>query len=108
MRQVLADYARTRRREKRGGKHLHLVPLDETVAMIDPLNAERWEALDAALDRLAVLSDRQARIIELRYFGGFTVEETASVLNVSPKTVKRDWAAARAWLRRDLEDESRP
>jgi RNA polymerase sigma factor (TIGR02999 family) len=107
MRQVLADYARTRGREKRGGKHLHLVPLDETVATIDPLNAERWEALDAALDRLAVLSDRQARIIELRYFGGFTVEETASVLNVSPKTVKRDWAAARAWLRRDLEDESR-
>ena len=108
MRQVLADYARTRRREKRGGKHLHLVPLDEAVAVIHPLNAERWEALDAALDRLAVLSDRQARIIELRYFGGFTVEETASVLNVSPKTVKRDWAAARAWLRRDLEDESRP
>jgi RNA polymerase sigma factor (sigma-70 family) len=54
-----------------------------------------------------VLSDRQAQIIELRYFGGFTVEETAAVLNVSPKTVKRDWAAARAWLRRDLEDQSR-
>jgi RNA polymerase sigma factor (TIGR02999 family) len=108
MRQVLADYARTRRREKRGGKHLQLLPLDETVAMIDPPHAERWEALDAALDRLAVLSDRQARIIELRYFGGFTIEETASVLNVSPKTVKRDWTAARAWLRRDLEDEFRP
>jgi RNA polymerase sigma factor (TIGR02999 family) len=105
MRQVLAEYARTRRREKRGGKHLHLVPLDETVAMIDPSHAERWETLDAALDRLAVLSDRQARIIELRYFGGFTVEEIASMLNVSPKTVKRDWAAARAWLRRELEDD---
>jgi RNA polymerase sigma factor (TIGR02999 family) len=108
MRQVLVEYARTRRREKRGGKHLHLVPLDETVATIEPSQAERWEALDAALDRLATLSERQARIVELRYFGGFTVEETASVLNVSPKTVKRDWAAARAWLRQDLEDESRP
>lgn len=105
MRQVLAEYARARRREKRGGKDLHRVPLDETVAMIDPSHVERWEALDSALDRLARLSDRQAKIVELRYFGGLTVEETASLLDISPKTVKRDWAAARAWLRRDLEDE---
>ena len=108
MRQVLVEYARARRREKRGGKHLHLVPLDETVAMIDPSHSERWEALDAALDRLATLSDRQAKIIELRYFGGFAVEEIASVLEISPRTVKRDWAAARAWLRCELEDHPAP
>lgn len=105
MRQVLVEYARARRREKRGGKYLHVVPLDEAVAMIDPSRSERWEALDAALERLALLSDRQAKIIELRYFGGFAVEEIASLLDISPKTVKRDWAAARAWLRRELEDD---
>ncbi|HEX5475947.1 MAG TPA: ECF-type sigma factor, partial [Vicinamibacterales bacterium] len=102
MRQVLVDYARSRRRDKRGGPDRRRVPLDEHVALIDPADSERWEALDEALDRLARLSVRQARIVELRYFGGLTVEETAGVLGISPKTVKRDWSVARAWLRREL------
>jgi RNA polymerase sigma-70 factor, ECF subfamily len=101
MRQILVDYARARHRLKRGGDDVR-VPLDEWVAIVDPARADQWEVLDAALDRLATLSARQARIVELRYFGGLTVEEAASVLDVSPKTVKRDWAAARAWLRREL------
>ena len=103
MRQILVEYARARNREKRGGQEHRRVPLHEAVATLDAAHSERWLALDAALERLAVLSARQAQIVELRYFGGFTVEETASLLEISPKTVKRDWAAARAWLRRELE-----
>ena len=102
MRQILVEYARGRRREKRGGKEQRRVPLDESMIMVDPAHAERWEALDAALDQLAVLSPRQTQIVELRYFGGLTIEETASLLDLSEKTVKRDWAAARAFLRREL------
>jgi RNA polymerase sigma factor (TIGR02999 family) len=104
MRQILVDYARGRRRDKRGGKNHHRAPLDESMAIIDPIHADRWEALDAALDRLATLSPRQTQIVELRYFGGLTIEETAALLELSEKTVKRDWAAARAWLRRELGD----
>ena len=102
MRQILVEHARGRRREKRGGKDQRRVPLDESMAIVDPAHADRWEALDAALDRLATLSPRQTQIVELRYFGGLTIEETASLLDLSEKTVKRDWAAARAWLRREL------
>jgi RNA polymerase sigma-70 factor, ECF subfamily len=102
MRQILVEYARGRHRAKRGGKDQRRVPLDESVATIDSSHADQWEALDAALERLAALSARQAQIIELRYFGGLTVEETAAVLDISPKTVKRDWSIARAWLRREL------
>jgi RNA polymerase sigma-70 factor, ECF subfamily len=104
MRQILVEYARGRRRDKRGGKDQRRVPLDESIAIIDPSYADRWEALDAALDRLSALSPRQTQIVELRYFAGLTIEETASLLGLSEKTVKRDWAAARAWLRRELED----
>jgi RNA polymerase sigma factor (TIGR02999 family) len=64
--------------------------------------AGRWEDLDRALDRLTELDPRQAKVVELRYFGGLTVEEAAEVLAVSPKTVKRDWSVARAWLKREL------
>jgi DNA-directed RNA polymerase specialized sigma24 family protein len=73
---------------KRGGDDVR-VPLDEWVAIVDPARADQWEALDAALDRLATLSARQARIVELRYFGGLTVEEAASVLDVSPNRQAR-------------------
>ena len=104
MRQVLVEYARARQRDKRGGKDQQRVPLDESMAIIDPTQAERWEALDAALDRLAALSPRQTRIVELRYFAGLTIEETATLLALSERTVKRDWTAARAWLRRELGD----
>jgi len=104
MRQVLVEYARGRRREKRGGKDQRRVPLDEAVALIDPSECDRWESLDEALERLARLSARQAQIVELRYFGGLTVDEVAGALRISPKTVKRDWSIARAWLRRELTD----
>lgn len=102
MRQILVDYARTRHREKRGGKDRQRVALNEATAVLDPADSDRWAALDEALVRLSELSPRQAQVVELRYFGGLTVEEAASVLDVSPKTVKRDWAVARAWLRREL------
>jgi len=99
MRQVLVDHARARLALKRGGGAT-LVELAEVPApeapRVDVL------ALHAALDRLAALDAAQERIVELRYFGGLTVEETALVLSVSPATVKRDWASARAWLLREL------
>jgi RNA polymerase sigma factor (sigma-70 family) len=84
------------------------VPIDESTAVIDPSHCDRWLALDRALDDLAELHGRQARIVELRYFGGLTVDETAKVLDVSPKTVKRDWSIARAFLRRELAGEPPP
>jgi RNA polymerase sigma factor (TIGR02999 family) len=102
MRQILVDYARRHGRAKRGGKDQFRVPIDEAMAIIDVADCDRWIALDRALDALAALDARQAQIVELRYFGGLTVEETAKVLSVSPKTVKRDWSIARAWLRREL------
>jgi RNA polymerase sigma factor (TIGR02999 family) len=101
MREILVDYARSRNRQKRGGEYAH-APLDESVAAVDA-DFARWEDLDRALDRLAQLDPRQAKVVELRYFGGLTVDEAAHVLSVSPKTVKRDWSVARAWLRRELE-----
>jgi len=104
MRQILVEYARSRGRAKRGGKDHLRVPLDEHVAAIDPASFEEWDALDEALDRLARLSPRQSQIVELRYFGGLTVEQVADLLHISPKTVKRDWSIARAWLRRELGD----
>ena len=102
MRQILVEYARGRGRQKRGGDQQR-VPLEENLAVIAPDESDRWEALDRALNRLADLDPRQAQIVELRYFGGLTVDETADVLSVSTKTVKRDWSIARAWLRRELE-----
>lgn len=100
MREILVEHARSRNRLKRGGDRAR-VPLDDEMARIDG-DAGRWEDLDAALDRLAALDPRQAKVVELRYFGGMTVDEAAEVLGVSPKTVKRDWSVARAWLRREL------
>lgn len=108
MRQILVEYARARRREKRGGPNRQRVPLDESMAIIDPAEADLWEALDEALERLAHLSRRQTRVVELRYYGGLTVEETAELLGLSEKTVKRDWTAARAWLRRELSGGTAP
>jgi RNA polymerase sigma factor (TIGR02999 family) len=100
MRQILVERARARNAVKRGGEHLR-VTLDEARiggegAPIDFL------ALDEALTRLAQLDPQQARIVELRYFGGSTVEETADVLGISAATVKRGWVMAKAWLKREL------
>jgi RNA polymerase sigma factor (TIGR02999 family) len=100
MREILVEYARSRGRIKRGGER-ERIPLAEDVGHLDA-DFSRWEDLDRALDRLAELDPRQAKVVELRYIGGLTVEEAAQVLGVSPKTVKRDWSVARAWLRREL------
>ncbi len=96
MRQVLMDDIRRRRAAKRGG-NAPAMKLDEAW-MLPDTQAVEVETLDEALDRLGALDTRQAAIVELRYFVGLTIEETADVLNVSPATVKREWTVARAWL----------
>ncbi|HLT45946.1 MAG TPA: sigma-70 family RNA polymerase sigma factor [Rubricoccaceae bacterium] len=100
MRQVLVDYARARTAAKRGGDARPL-PLDE--ADLLPLErANEVVALDEALGRLSALDPRQGEVVELRYFVGLTIPETAEVLGLSPATVKREWTAARAWLYREM------
>ena len=104
MRRILVDYAKSKHRAKRGGYAQHLT--------IDGLAlADRRDtgvdilALDDALNRLALLDAPQARIVELRYFSGFTIQETAAVLGISDSTVKREWRVAKAWLRHELEQQ---
>jgi RNA polymerase sigma-70 factor, ECF subfamily len=100
MRRILVDHARRRGAAKREGGER--VTLDESVAQTGETSMDVL-ALDAALAKLAAYSERQARVIELRFFGALDVEQTAEVLGVSPATVKRDWAFARAFLRREME-----
>jgi len=103
MRRILIDYAVARRREKRGGGQV-LVSLDDGDALaIAHERADELVALEEALTRLQEVSDRQARVVECRFFGGMSVEETADALHVSPATVKREWTIARAWLNRELQ-----
>lgn len=103
MRRILIDYAVARRRGKRGGGQ-EVLSLDEGDALaIAHERADELIALEEALARLQQLNDRQARIVECRFFGGMSIEETADALNVSPATVKREWAIARAWLNRELQ-----
>jgi len=101
MRQVLVDHARGRRAAKRGGEaiRIEVTSLDELSA---PPEVFDVLALDEVLTRLAALQPRLSKVVELRFFGGLEVEETAEVLGCSPRTVKRDWALARAWLVREL------
>ena len=98
MRQVLVDYARKRGYAKRGGD-AHRVALDEALIVSEERAAD-VVALDDALKSLAEIDPRQSQIVELRFFGGLSIEETAEVLAVSPGTVMRDWTLAKAWLRR--------
>lgn len=100
MRHILLDRARSRLAEKRGGNVVR-INLDE-VPEIWGERAEELIALDDALDALANIDPRKARVVEMRFFGGLTVEEAAGVLGVSPDTVVRDWSMARAWLLREL------
>ena len=100
MRSLLVDRARSRQAQKRGGG-LHQVELKDETAQAATQD-EKLLALDEALERLASLDPRKTRIVEMRYFGGMSVEETAQVLNVSPITVKREWSKARAWLYREM------
>lgn len=102
MRQVLIWYARRRSAAKRGGG-LAPVTLDDDLALTDA-RADDLLALDESLVRLEALDPRLCRVVECRYFGGLTVDDTAAALSISPATVKRDWQTARAWLRRDLAD----
>jgi len=105
VRRILVDHVRSRRAEKRGGQAV-LMSLDE--AQGEPAGAVDLVRLDDALLSLSARDRQQARVVELRFFGGLSIEETAEVLSVSPSTVKRDWAAARAWLFRELSEERVP
>lgn len=101
MRRVLVDYARARRREKRGGGEAN-IPLEEVEAFLSEEESKEVLALDEALGRLAQMNERAARVVEQRFYAGLSVEETAQILDVSAKTVQRDWIAARAWLRNEV------
>jgi RNA polymerase sigma factor (TIGR02999 family) len=103
MRRVLVDHARGRLAEKRGGG-VEKVTLSEAGAASHDNDAIDVLALHDALERLAVLDPDQARVVELRYFGGMNIDETAETLGVSAATVKREWAVARAWLKRELSE----
>jgi len=107
MRHVLCNYARDRSRMKRGGgaPHLPLDPAHDLAAdvQISDDEADTLTALDESLQRLENVAERQARVVECRFFGGMTVEDTAAALDVSPRTVKRDWTFARAWLKREMQ-----
>lgn len=101
MRRVLIDYARTRNRKKRGAGQAP-ESLDDHVAFLTDEAADELLALNEALERLARANERAARVVEQRFFAGLTLEETAEVLDVSLKTVQRDWLLARAWLRKEI------
>lgn len=101
MRRLLVDYARTRKRLKRGGG-LPPVPLDDVLPFLSDSEADEILALDEALTRLAAINPRGSQVVQYRFFGGLSLEETAGVLSVSVKTVQRAWTAARAWLRKEV------
>lgn len=103
IRQILVDRARRRGYQKRGGGVRH-VELEES-AVVDPVRDGDLMALDEALEALAEFDERKSRVVELRYFGGLTIEEAAAVLEVSPDTVRRDWRLAKSWLRKHLSEE---
>jgi RNA polymerase sigma factor (TIGR02999 family) len=103
MRHILVEHARSRDAAKRGGGKYKL-----SLSKVDrfaPRGDVNLLALDEALERLEEIDPQKSRIIELRYFGGLTIEDTAEVLGISPATVKREWSMARAWLRRDISNE---
>jgi RNA polymerase sigma factor (TIGR02999 family) len=105
MRHILVDHARAHQTDKRGAAY-QPVPLDEIA--ISTERAAELVALDDALTALTALHPRQGRVVEMRYFGGLSAEETAEVLQVSPDTVLRDWRAAKAWLHRELSHAAKP
>ncbi len=101
MRRVLVDFARSKQFQKRGGEVVRISIDDEL--MLAPGPEQDLVALDEALTRLAELDSRKSRVVELRFFGGFSVQETAQALKVSAETVMRDWKFAKAWLFRELQ-----
>jgi RNA polymerase sigma factor (TIGR02999 family) len=109
MRHILTNYAEERRTQKRGGGLEHLSLRELALAVRDDVAgeddaAEVLSAMHAALERLEALHARACRVVECRFYGGLTIEETAAALGTSPRTVKRDWAYAQAWLNRELEE----
>ncbi len=100
MRRILVDHARARHAQKRGGERVRVTFDDALVVTDEP--CQNFIALDDALEALAKFDERKSRVVELRFFGGLSVEETASVLNVSPDTVMRDWRLAKAWLQEEM------
>jgi RNA polymerase sigma factor (TIGR02999 family) len=103
MRQVLIDHARTRQAQKRGGKVAKKISLDEAVAMSEERAADLL-GLDDALKNLSAIDARKSQVVELRFFGGMTIDETAQFLGVSSNTVVRDWEMARAWLYQNIHE----
>ncbi|MBX7174260.1 MAG: sigma-70 family RNA polymerase sigma factor [Pyrinomonadaceae bacterium] len=101
MRRILVDHARAKHRDKRGG-NAETLPLDEAINISQKEQNVDLVALDEALNRLEEMDERQARVVELRYFSGLSLEETAEVLKISRTTVAQDWALAKAWLYREL------
>lgn len=104
MRRILVDHAKAKHREKRGGEAVKL-SLDEAINLSQERAADLL-ALDDALGEFARVDERKSRVVELRYFGGFSVEETAQILGVSPETVMRDWKVAKAWLYQQIRREA--
>ena len=105
MRRILIDAARRRRADKRGGA-FQRIELSDDVAVVQPTDSETMLALDDALTKLSDQSPEIAKLVELRYFTGLTVEQTAELLDISTRTVKRNWAYARAWLRREMDGDA--
>lgn len=101
MRRILVDHARTKQREKRGGDLL-MMPLEDAAQIAGNEKSVDLVALDEALNHLAEIDEQQARIVELRYFSGLSLEETAEALKISRTTVAQDWSMAKAWLHREL------
>ncbi|HKA21296.1 MAG TPA: sigma-70 family RNA polymerase sigma factor [Blastocatellia bacterium] len=100
MRRILVDYARSHRASKRGGSY-HRISLSEGAILSEDRDTDLTE-LDEVLERLATIDPQQSRVVELRIFGGLTVEETAEVMGISSRTVKREWSMARAWLHQQI------
>ena len=107
MRRILVDHARRQLRQKRGGGELPVELDDALAAPSPPVDAVDALDLDRALEKLQQLDPDQAQLVELRFFGGLTVEETAAALGISPATVKREWALAKGWLYRELRGDDR-
>ena len=107
MRRILVDYARQRVTAKRGGGDVPLaIEVSDVAGGVE--QSEEMLAVDEALARLTALDPQQAQVVEMRYFGGMTVEETAEALSIAPRTVKREWAMAKAWLRVEISSKDQP
>ena len=100
MRRILVDFARAKRSQKRGGRAMRVTLVDDLAISDEP--GRDLVALDDALEELAKLDERKSQVVEMRFFGGLSLDETAEALHISPDTVKRDWKLAKAWLLREL------